>query len=217
MSIIAVNILVYVFTTDGFSIREDVVRNYAFALGHTPFLNFISSGMSGGVANFAHIGGVFAGALICLIMGMKRDSAELSEAKALQSETGDLSMVTFPALQSMLDYNPVNPEVIRAMITPALRFGYSRDLERAFARAGPSLVDKDPSLVGYYLTALNGNIRSYNATQVLKAACGLDRDDKSELAIQLYQLLLENFKTAPECEIAMYRLAEGYWRVYKDK
>jgi membrane associated rhomboid family serine protease len=342
VSIIALNLLVYAFTTDSFlAIRMDVVKDYAFALGRSPFLNFISAaflhanlfhilgnmwffwvfgpavedrlgiprflalyfatglvggllqalmdvasvgiarpgigasgcimgvlgaywflfswspvcvfywvtwfwrgladvaavwvigffvfmdlangfldsttGMSGGVANFAHVGGVFGGALLCLAMGMKRDTAELSEAKARHAEMKDLSMVPFHALQSMLDHDPSDPEVIRAMIKPALNLGYSRDLEKAFVGAGQSLIDRDPSLVAYYITTLKGNASIYHPVQLLRAAGNLDRNGNPQMAMNLYGLLVQHHPTAPETEMALYRLAECYWKVYRNR
>ena len=189
----------------GLFILWDLVDGFFFGL----------SGMSG-VANFAHIGGAFAGALLCLAMKMKRDTEALSEAKAVKAEVKDLSLMPLHALQTMVEEDPCNPELIRAMIKPALGLNQRDALDEAFTRAGPALAEKDPGLVAYYLLALQGNHAIYGPAHLMRAAGSRERAGDPAQALELYIKLVQSYPPSPDVETAMYRMAQCYWNNYRD-
>lgn len=175
-----------------------------------------AAGVSGGVANFAHIGGSVAGALMCMAMRVNRDSEEISEAKAIQAETKDLSMLPLHAIQSMVEAEPGNPELIRGLIVPALNLGQQAAIDRAMAQAGPALIDKDPSLVAHYLLDLRGQHTIYQPIHLLHLAGQMARGVDTAKAVKIHNLIVNAHSTQPETETALYRMAQCYWGLYKD-
>ena len=177
---------------------------------------FGTTKMSGGVANFAHVGGSICGALLCLLLRIKRDTEVVSDAKAIQAETKDLSLVPLYALQSMLADDPRNPELLRAIVAPALREQNSSAIDKAFSQAGPELIDADPALVSYYLLDVRGSGEFYNPLQLLRLGGAMERSGDILRAAGLYRLIVERYVNAPEVETALYRMAQCSWNNQRD-
>jgi membrane associated rhomboid family serine protease len=175
-----------------------------------------SIGMKGGVANFAHVGGAFAGALLCLSFRAKRDSIEMSEAKAVHADMKDISILPLSALQTMIEEDPGNPELIRAAIKPAISFGQESIIHEAMAKAGTSMLDKDPGLVAYYLLTFHGDPRLYQAVHLLRGAGVMERNGDLRQAMSLYYYVIRNYPPSPDIEMAFYRMAQCYWKGFGD-
>lgn len=173
-------------------------------------------GVSGGVANFAHLGGAVIGALMCMVMQVTRDSAEVSEAKAIQADTKDLSLMPLHVLQSMLEENPGDPEIVRAIIPAALSLRKQEVIDRAFAGAGPSLIEKSPTLVAHYLVDLGGQVSLYQPVHLLRLAGSLEQTGDHTKALHIYKLVADHHPTTPDAESAIYRMAQSYWKVFRD-
>lgn len=175
-----------------------------------------SMGVSGGVANFCHVGGVIAGAALCLLLRMKRDSGELSEAKAIHANMKDLSIMPLYAIQAMVADDPTNTELLRSMVKPAYDLGKEHVFHEAVAAAGTNLIDKDPVFVAYYLTTLRGDIRIYQSLHLLRLAGTLERRNELQQALQVYTLLVNTFPETQDAEAAFYKMAYCFWNSYKD-
>jgi len=171
---------------------------------------------SGGVANFAHVGGLIAGALFCLALGVKRDTEYVSEAKAMQSDIKDLSMMPLHALLTMLEEDPCNPEILRAMVRPAASLNQLDVLKKAVAAAGAELIDRDPKFVAYYLLDLRGDPRIYQSFHLLRLAGELERLGSPEQAIAIYKMIVSMYPGSADCEAALFRMAQCYWRYWRD-
>lgn len=169
----------------------------------------ISQGMNG-VANFAHVGGGVSGALLCLALRMKRDSAELSEAKKQQSEVKDLNMLSLPELEVMRKDDPENPEIIRVILRPAMGLGRLDIIGRCFREAGPALIDRDPALVLYYLLQMQGDLTLYHPVHLLRLARHAEESPYPQQAIGVYTLVRTHHSQAIESEMALYRMALCY-------
>lgn len=170
----------------------------------------------GGVANFAHVGGAVVGLASCLLLRTRRDSAQVSEAKAVQSDTRDLTMVPLHGLQSMLAETPDDPELIRALVRPAMAQGAVYLVEDAMSKVGPAMIDKDPGFVAYYLTILRGRADIYQPAHMLRLAGLLERTAQAQEALQVYQLIAQKYPTAQDAETALYRMSLCYWRTFRD-
>jgi len=175
-----------------------------------------SIGVSGGVANFAHVGGGAAGALLCLALRARRDDTFVSEAKAVQADLGDLSLMPIHALDTMLENDPTNPELIRALMKGSMSPDRQATIDKAMARAGPALIDADPGIVAYYLTAIRGNHNLYQPVHILHLAGLVERAQESSQALELYNSLVGNRPDSDEAEMALYRMANIYWDHLKD-
>jgi membrane associated rhomboid family serine protease len=167
----------------------------------------------GGVANFAHVGGGVSGALLCLLMHIKRDSAELSQAKAQQAEMRDISLLSLPELEVMRKDDPQNPEVIRAMLRPAMGLGRMDMIGRCFQEAGPALIGRDPALVTYYLFQMQGDHTIYPPMYLNRLGRIAEDSPNPQQAIDIYTIVCEHHPRTLEGEMALYRMA----LTYKDK
>lgn len=166
---------------------------------------------AGGVANFAHVGGAVAGMFLCIAMRAKRDSEAMSEAKAIHADMGDLSSLPVHALESMLEEDKGNPELIRAAIQPAMRMGRESMIHTAMRDAGLSLIDKDPGLVVHYLVDLHGDPTLYQPMHLLRLAGILERANDPSQALLVYRYIVNTYPSVPDAETAFYRMAHCYW------
>ncbi|MCL5102857.1 MAG: rhomboid family intramembrane serine protease [Armatimonadetes bacterium] len=180
-------------------------------------LFFGSLGTNGGVANFAHVGGGLAGVLLCMAMRAKRDTEALSEAKAIQSDMKELSMMPLHALETMAEEDPCNPEIIRAMITPAINLSRQNVVHEAFARAGAELIDKDPGLVAHFLVNMAGSVAIYQPVHLLRLCGQLERMGYTDKALSIYLTVVNGNPSAPEAETALYRMALCCWNEHHDR
>lgn len=179
-------------------------------------LLFGAMSISSGVANFAHVGGGVGGALLCLAMRAKRDTEAVSDAKAMHADMKDLSLVPLHALRTMLEEDPQNGEILRAMIAPAMRQHNDGAIDAAFAGAGTSLIDADPALVAYYLIDLHGAGSIYQPVHLLRLAGLLERSGDTQKALGAYKIIADRFSNATETETALYRMAQCSWNAHKD-
>ena len=175
-----------------------------------------TTGIDKGVANFAHIFGMIAGVAYCKVIGGKRDSELMSEAKASQSKANDFSHLTLPDLVAVVEAEPDNSKALKALMDKAASGDKNYILEKTFTKAGPALIEKAPELVGRYLLDLQGDIKAYPSGQLLKLAALLRQAGKPEAALGLYQRLVESFPDAPDAEVAILRMAQIQWNQFRD-
>lgn len=173
--------------------------------------------VSGGVASFAHVGGGIAGVLLCALMRVRCDTEEVSEARAVHADMRDLENMPFDALQSMLEAEPDNTDVLRAAIVVAMRQGKQQVVADAIARLGSSLVLKDRYLVYSYLMDLRGDPSIYQSVHLLRLAGQFEQSCEHDMAINVYKLIADTRPTEMEAENALYRMAYCYWAVYKHR
>lgn len=170
----------------------------------------------GGVANFAHVGGGVAGAALCFVMRIKRDSEAVSGAKAIQADLKDLSAVPFHALETMLDEDPDNPDLLRAIIEPAFKWNKMDVANDAMKKLGAGFIDKDPAYVAYFLLSLRGDYSFYQPVHMLRLAGNLERNRDLLQAIEVYRLISERYPDSPDVEMALYKMAQCYWNGFRN-
>ncbi|MEN6370520.1 MAG: rhomboid family intramembrane serine protease [Armatimonadota bacterium] len=175
------------------------------------------TGVSGGVANFAHVGGAFTGAVLCIALKAKRDTESVSEAKAIQADMKDLSLMPAHALETMLEQDPTNIDIIKAMAKPGLSYSQNMTLEKAFINATPVLIDRDPAFVMYYLMTLRRNIDILPSMYLLRLARVMERSAASHDILSIYGRIIQRDPVSPDAETALYRMAEYHLNVLNDK
>lgn len=174
-------------------------------------------GGGGGVASFSHVGAGVAGLLMALLMRVRRDTESVSDAKAVQADAKDLDNMPFYALESMLEAEPDNLDVLRAIIVPAIHQGKQPVVAEAIAKLGPGLIMKDPYLAHSYLIDLHGDHRVYQSVHMLRLAGQLERLGQHDRAINVYKVIADTRPTDTEAENALYRMAYCYWTAYQHK
>ncbi|HPP75388.1 MAG TPA: rhomboid family intramembrane serine protease [Armatimonadota bacterium] len=182
------------------------------------FNGVISAGFAtgGGVAYFAHVGGGIVGVLFCIAMRAKRDTDAVSEARALQADLKDMSLLPLHALEPMVEHDPMNPQLLRLLMNAAQKQGKYQVVDRAMSAAGPELVNKDPALVAYYLKSYRGQVGIYHPAVLMRLAKNLEQRGDKLQTIEIYQLLLDNYPETADAETALYNMAYCYWNGFRD-
>lgn len=170
----------------------------------------------GGVANVAHVAGGITGLLFCLAFRMRRDSDRVSRAKETHSEMKDLTLVPLRELEDMRAEDPLNLDILHAMLPQAVRMGRLAIMERAFREAGPPLVEKDPAMLVTYLLQLSGDPQLFTAAQLMRLAHSAELSPHPEQAIDIYLLIIKHYPHAHETETMLYRLGLCYWEKQRD-
>lgn len=171
----------------------------------------IFGGSANGVANFAHVGGGVAGALLCLALRARRDSAEVSRVKHTQAEVKDLSLLSVSELEKLYRADPQNMELFRTVVSLAKRKNNPLLLHHAYEIAGPTLIDREPELLGHYLLTHEDRHTCYTVRQLMRVARHLESSADPLHAITLYQTILLKKNSTPEHETLLYRLAFCCW------
>jgi len=175
-----------------------------------------TTGFSQGVANFAHVFGMLAGVAYCRVVGGRRDSEVMSEAKASQSTANDFSHLDLSDLVSLIEAEPDNSKALKALMDKAASENKNYILEKTFTKAGPALIEKAPELVSRYLLDVQGDINVYPSGQLLKLAARLRQAGNPEAALGIYQRLIQSFPESPDTEMAILRMAQIQWNQFKD-
>ncbi len=168
--------------------------------------------VSGGVANFAHLGGTALGMMLCYILQATPEKAEVSDVKAFKSDVKDYYKLPFEKIEVMLKDNPDDPELLRAAFFNARLDSDREVIDDAFRTLGPNLLEKDPRLVVYYLTEMQGDVQIYHPLHLLRLATICERDRNPDDAFKIYMLIKSVYANYPECETALYRAALCSWK-----
>ena len=175
-----------------------------------------ATGAAGSVANFAHVGGAAAGAILCFALGMRRDSHALSKAKATYADVRNLGDLTVSELETMLRHDPTNPAVIRAAIAPANSAGRMDIVQEAMEKSGMALMEKDPELVATYLTDLKGDLGCFPLGRLIWLADNRQHAGDTQSALKLYERIAECYPDTPDMETALCRMAQIHWNANHD-
>ncbi len=181
----------------------------AYYLGLDLLFIFLG-GFTSGVAHLAHIAGAAIGFGICYAFRPTRDTRQASEAKAMLTETKELSMLSSSELSAMARVNPNDTGLILAWMQRNIRDGNVRkDCSDAFLRLLPRIieVEQGPS-VGFVLVALLAIDTPIRSVHLLKVARSLEAADEGTMARRLYESVLRNSKSSSaDIQAALFRLA----------
>jgi membrane associated rhomboid family serine protease len=175
-----------------------------------------TTGMGKGVANFAHVFGMVAGVAYSMIVGGRRDSVVISEAKASQSRANDFSHLDISELMAVVEAEPDNIKALKALMDKAASTNKNYILEKTFAQAGAELIEKAPELVSRYLLDMQGEIKLYESSELIKLAALLRQRGNPEAALGIYQRLVESTPESPDAETAILRMAQIQWNHFRN-
>ncbi len=180
-------------------------------------LGVLSSGSDGGIAHFAHIGGVFFGLLFPVALRMKRDDNAVSELKAMQSDGVPLSEMPLSALETLLEQDPDDPELFGAAVLAAVRERRPERALAAFLKAPDRFIQECPVAVSTLLLQQKARAGLLTPVRFLRLAgrLGAVGDDRGQT--QVLQLLLHAHPASPESQTALLRLARLYLERWKDR
>lgn len=108
-----------------------------YYLGFDLLAGLASLGESGGVANFAHLGGAAGGALVAVLLRGRRDTADAGEAQSLLEESGgDFRVLSRGQIRELVQSNPGDYRMSLAALAQDLREGRPPDAGQVQALAG---------------------------------------------------------------------------------
>ena len=162
----------------------------------------------GGVAHFAHIGGVIGGVAICALMLPRRDNAETSDAKAMLSETKDLGTLSRVELETLYKSNPGDTTVLLNWMTQCIRENrLTAEGTAEFVRMLPTMMREQPALsVGSCVSSLSAINDCIEPRTLVQLAGKIEREGNPTFALHLYsQALRDTRVTVADEECALYR------------
>jgi len=170
----------------------------------------------GGVANLAHLFGLMTGFLFCKVIGAKRDTEALSDAKLTVSSPTDFLKMPYWNLLTILGSEPDNLEALKALMDRAGDEVKKESLDRAMRSAGPVLIQKAPALVTDYLISKNGDMGIYQPKHLLKLTSIMKAEGRHEDSLHLYEMLIQYVPNSADAEMAFFRMAQLQWNQFKD-
>jgi membrane associated rhomboid family serine protease len=174
----------------------------------------------GGVANFAHLGGMAAGFLILLASGMKRESEEYADAQAARSDSaGNLLSMPLYELEALIDGPEPTPDIMLAFCRKATMQAEGsghRVLADVLRRHERLALETDPEQLAPLILALPDHCRM-SGSFLLRLAGKLESAGSYELAARTYRAVGRDNETAPETETALLRLGRLTEQMEPDK
>ena len=120
------------------------------------------------------------------------------------------------ALVSMIQEDPANPQLIRALMARARSSSEESALADAIRRAGPGLIDARPIAGGGIPGRLPWRRRHLSAGSPAAPGLRLEQLGQPRKAVVIFNLLVTGWPGCPEAETASYKMAQCYWGVFRD-
>jgi membrane associated rhomboid family serine protease len=171
-------------------------------------LGALLAGVGGGVAHLAHIGGALGGFLMCLAFRARRDTEHVSEAKAVLTETKDLSLLSPRELEDLHQANPTDTMVIVHWVSRCLRDSRGlnpRALQTFLDNLPPIVREHDPKVVGSIFTSLALSNIAIPSKHLLSVAMAVEKEGDPNLAFRLYEIALKAPLTPEDQQLAVFR------------
>lgn len=175
-----------------------------------------SLGSAGGVANFAHVGGAFVGALLVWSLGYKRDSGEVSKVKAVQAELKDPNLLSCEEMWKLVEGSPDDEELFVSYALKAARDGGPDDVRRAISMNGRAMVTNCPEAATRFLLTTPGVGGVFGPGEMVYLGKWCEQSQRSDQALTVYERMLTEHPDAPEVEQALYRVAWIQWNSLRD-
>ena len=170
---------------------------------------FLSHGQDG-VGHFAHLGGAGAGLLCVWLMQTRRDSEDISDAQATRADTKDLSILSFPELEALMQRPTDDPRLVmtyceKALITPGA--GEARCLPALQHHARLLMERGEPgNLAGVLLQLSPEAAKQMPTVYYLRLGSRLETAANQTGAARMYRRVAELFPTSTDAEVAWFRM-----------
>lgn len=170
-----------------------------------------AAGQLGGVANFAHVGGAFVGALLVWSLGYKRDSGEVSKIKATQAELKDVNLLTCSEMWQLVQGSPDDTDLLVQYAKKAARDGGSEDIKRAVARNSKVIVMHCPEVAAKLLLSATDSAGVFSPGDLVYLGKWCESNNRIDHALMTYDRIASEHADSPEVEHALYRSAFVHW------
>ncbi len=167
---------------------------------------------SGGVANFAHVGGALVGALLVWSLHYKRDSDKESKVKAVQADVKKFELLSCAELNQLVALNPEDNDVLVHFARKAADYGSADDMKYALQVNAQVVTRECPLEVLKYLVEQNGSTESLDAGDLIYLGARGESAGRTEQALACYHLVETKYPDSPDLEMAWFRTAALLWR-----
>jgi len=175
-----------------------------------------SAGATGGVANFAHVGGALVGAMLVAGLGFKRDSGEVSKAKAAHAEYKDRNMLSCQEFWKLLEASPDDEELLAEYTCKAVRDGYPDDVKRALDLDTRAVCRLCPDAAAHYVLSSGKTGLDLPPGEYLGLGKWSESAGRPDQALAIYAQIEGRHPESPEMEHALYRTAWILWTARSD-
>lgn len=175
-------------------------------------LLFLNVKGGGGVAHFAHVGGVLAGVVLGFIFVRHADAEEVSDAKATVAETKDYSTLWCQQLEDLYRVTPDDPLLVHTWMWRALRDNKLKpECVDAFERLLPKISTTEDS------ATLGGTLNMFHAAMperaplglMIRLATDLEKNANPQLATTLTTAAIHNPRIGDEdCRAGVLLIAK---------
>lgn len=191
----------------------------------------------GGTAHLAHLGGVIAAVLMCLMFQPPRDDEHVAEAKAALADGNDYSLLWRRQLEDLARAQPDNPKIALALLVRAYEeegqakpehlAAFKRhvranladpDQSEAMAKAACFLISKNPDGLDpadyVRIAQAQLNLRNvYPARTIYEGVRKLPNVPDAEMETATYQLaqIYDQWFNLPEAAYALYYEVYQRW------
>ncbi len=173
-------------------------------------------GVSGGVANFAHVGGAVIGGLLAWGLGTRRDSEEVSRVKAAHAEAEQFGYLDFDEMEKLIADAPGDKALIADYARKAT---VERDFERMRTAMDLDLrlcITNHPLAIADYLYDGGKPPVGLTAADLLYLGSECERLDKPHVALAMYGMADARSPQSADAEMALFRSASLMWRQTRD-
>lgn len=167
---------------------------------------------SGGVANFAHVGGALVGALLVWSLHYKRDTDKESKVKAVQADVKKFDLLSCAQLHELVAINPEDNDVLVHFARKAADYGSADDLKYALQVNAQAVTRECPLEVLKYLAEQEGSTESLDAGDLIYLGARGESAGRTEHALFCYHLVETAYPNSPDLEMAWFRIAALLWR-----
>ncbi len=172
--------------------------------------------VAGGVANFAHVGGVVAGAVIVWALRFKRDTSEVSQVRAIQADVKRLESLTLKEMRPLILASPDDDDLVSTFANKALDEGSAEDIQLALQANMRGLLLHCPQVVSHYIAVLKGSPDAFSPADILLVGRWCESNDRPDHALAIYAEIESRHAESRELEMALFRSAHIYWTLRND-
>jgi membrane associated rhomboid family serine protease len=184
---------------------------------------FRSTGLSGGVANFAHLGGAALGFVVPLLARMKRDTEDFSDVQAMRTDVGSMNLMvlSLPELQTLMEGASDDVRIVMAFCHKASGHHSGGMHKMCFAalieHKDLLFTQGDTETLARIIFALPEDCGRVPTAYEMRLASRLEQDGAYDLAVRMYRRIISVEPPTSDTEMALVRLARLTEQINPDK
>jgi membrane associated rhomboid family serine protease len=169
-------------------------------------------GIAPSVAQFAHLGGAFAGFLFVVIARVRRDSEDVSEAQAIRADARDFDLLTVYELEALMQYPTNDMRLVIAYCEKVLlapgSLGEQKCAQMLQYYAAPLIEVADQRrLAGLVLRLPLDYGRTLPSVMFLRLGTNMEQQLNYDMAVRVYRRVWELYPRHADAEVALFRAA----------